>query len=228
MARKFRYPCPVTSKRLGLRERKKIATRHAIGLAAVKLAIEHGLENVLVEDIAEAAGVSPRTFNNYFSSKSEAICSIASGRARLIGAELRERPASEPLWEAITHAMVSHHQSTEPPDPAWIKGVRLVTSEPALQGEFLKTRHVMQESLADAIRDRIGAEDEHDMFCWIMAGAIVSISDIAIDRWLSSDPPVALTPLLHKALDEFADGMLAALPDRHRLSTEDIQGDTDD
>ncbi|HSZ46983.1 MAG TPA: helix-turn-helix domain-containing protein, partial [Streptosporangiaceae bacterium] len=48
-----------------MRERKKIATRQALGVAAMKLAIARGLDNVLVEDIAEAAGVSPRTFNNY-------------------------------------------------------------------------------------------------------------------------------------------------------------------
>ena len=45
---------------VGLRERKKVATRRALGLAAMRLAVERGLENVLVEDIAEAAGVSTR------------------------------------------------------------------------------------------------------------------------------------------------------------------------
>src|ERR1700730_17662225 len=60
----------------GLRARKKLATRQALGAAAMRLAIEHGLENVLVEDIAAAADVSPRTFNNYFASKYEAICAL--------------------------------------------------------------------------------------------------------------------------------------------------------
>src|SRR5580698_6176379 len=60
----------------GLRERKKVATRKALGMAAMRLAVERGLEHVLVEDIAEAAGVSARTFNNYFASKYEAICAL--------------------------------------------------------------------------------------------------------------------------------------------------------
>ena len=83
--RKFSYAdrvMPVTAadpaqEPSGLRERKKVATRHALGVAAMRLAIERGLENVLVEDIAEAAGVSTRTFNNYFASKYEAICALA-------------------------------------------------------------------------------------------------------------------------------------------------------
>ena len=69
----------------GLRERKKVATRQALGVAAMRLAIERGLDNVLVEDIAEAAGVSARTFNNYFASKYEAICALAFDRAMRIG-----------------------------------------------------------------------------------------------------------------------------------------------
>ena len=47
---------------MGLRERKKRATRRALRDAAVHLVLEHGLENVTVEEIAVAAEVSTRTF----------------------------------------------------------------------------------------------------------------------------------------------------------------------
>src|SRR5215469_11157364 len=73
----------------GLRERKKAATRHALGIAAMSLAIERGLDNVRPEDIAAKAGVSTRTFNNYFDSKKEAICALAMERGTLIGTALR-------------------------------------------------------------------------------------------------------------------------------------------
>src|SRR5246127_3717437 len=91
----------------GLRERKKLATRQALGMAAMRLAIERGLDNVLVEDIADAAGVSARTFNNYFASKYEAICALQQARAVRIGDALRARPAGEPLWESVTQAVLS-------------------------------------------------------------------------------------------------------------------------
>lgn len=69
------------SKRVGLRERKRIATRQALSDAALRLAMQRGLENVLIEDIADEAGVSLRTFRNYFSSKYEAICAPGADRA---------------------------------------------------------------------------------------------------------------------------------------------------
>jgi len=74
-------------------------------MAALRLAVERGLENVTVEDITAGAGVSLRTFGNYFSSKYEAICAIGTDRARRIGATLLARPAGEPLWDAIAGAL---------------------------------------------------------------------------------------------------------------------------
>jgi AcrR family transcriptional regulator len=58
---------------LGLRERKRLATRRAIQLAAVKLATERGFDKVTIDEISHAANVSPRTFFNYFPSKESAI-----------------------------------------------------------------------------------------------------------------------------------------------------------
>ncbi len=84
------------AERMGLRERKKQETRIALSWAAIRLTVERGFDNVRVEDIAAEAGVSPRTFNNYFSSKGEAIVARHLDRARLIMQELRRRPASEP------------------------------------------------------------------------------------------------------------------------------------
>src|SRR5690606_41224989 len=90
-----------------LRTRHKEATREAIGTAALRLAVEQGpsgLALVRVHDIAQAAGVSPRTYNNYFSSREEATCAFPADRARLPGDALRAPPAGEPLRAAGTAA----------------------------------------------------------------------------------------------------------------------------
>ncbi|MBL1437455.1 MAG: TetR family transcriptional regulator [Rhodobacteraceae bacterium] len=56
-----------------LRARQRQQTESAIRQAAVNLASEHGLDNVTTEMISAAAGVSPRTFFNYFSYKDAAF-----------------------------------------------------------------------------------------------------------------------------------------------------------
>jgi len=190
----------------GLRERKKVLTRKALGMAAMRLAIERGLDNVLVEDIAEAAGVSTRTFNNYFASKYEAICSLAFDRAMRIGAALRERPAQECLWTAITNAVMSEYGGADRAlDQDWMAGIQLVTSSPALRGESLKVQAMTQYALAEAIALRTA--EPGSMFPRILAASVMAAVQAALERWLHADPPTALAPLMRQALRDLADGM---------------------
>jgi AcrR family transcriptional regulator len=197
----------------GLRERKKLATRQALGFAAMRLAVHKGLDNVLVEDIAEAAGVSARTFNNYFASKYEAICALNFDRAMRIGTALLERPSDEPLWEAITNAVMSEYGVADRAlDEEWMAGLRLVTSEPALRGEYLKVHAMTQYSMAEAIAVRSKSSMTGSTFPRSLAGAVTAAVQAAMERWLRSDPPTALAPLIRQSLDDLAAGMLSTLP----------------
>ena len=197
-------PAPRATARLGLRERKKLATRDAIGGAALQLAVQRGLENITVEDIAAAANVSPRTFNNYFSSKLEAISAPGVDRTARIGAALCERPASEPLWEAITAAVLEHYDTVHSPQGAWKDGMRRVLLSPAMRGEYLKTNAAMQRALAAAIAERAGLDPDRDMLPVVLAGAVTTASQAAIRRWFNADPPVPLRPLVREALGQVA------------------------
>jgi AcrR family transcriptional regulator len=205
---------------VGLRERKKLATRQALGFAAMRLAVQHGVENVLVEDIAEAAGVSARTFNNYFGSKYEAICSLGFDRALRVGAALRDRPADEDLWQAVVGAVMSEYGAADHPlDPEWMAGVRVVTSSPALRGEYLKVQYMIQFALAEAIAIRMGPRAAASMFPRILSASVTCVVQVVFERWLTSDPPVALAPMMRRGLTELADGM------RRTLDT-DVRSDT--
>ncbi|GLX10331.1 TetR family transcriptional regulator [Microbispora sp. NBRC 16548] len=198
--------------RPGLRERKKQETRIALSWAAIRLAVERGLENVRVEDIAAEARVAPRTFNNYFSSKGEAIAARHLERARLIAQELRRRPASEPLWEAIKIAVVTQlamgaSYDARQPDQQWQTGIRLMVSEPSLQGEMLKANAIAEDELAAAIAERTGTDVARDLYPRLVAGAAGAAIRVAMDQWLRADPPVPVRPLIEDALDRLSAGL---------------------
>jgi AcrR family transcriptional regulator len=191
----------------GLRERKKQQTQEALSWAALRLAAERGFGNVLVEDIAADAGVSPRTFNNYFSSKAEAIAWRQLNRARETARRLLLRPAEEPLWDSITETLVEQAGGERyNPDPQWTAGVRLMLTDQALFGEYLKANVAAELELAAAVAMRTGTEPT-DVYPQLVAAAVGAAHRVATGRWLLADPPVALGALLRDNLRRVADGL---------------------
>jgi AcrR family transcriptional regulator len=199
--------------RIGLRERKRQETRIALSWAAICLSVERGVDNVRVEDIAAAADVSLRTFRNYFSSKAEAIAARHLDRALRIADELRARPAAESLWDAIANAVQAQFalgQETggeHAPDQRWVDGIRLMLTEPALQGEFFKANAVAQAELAKAIAERTGTDVAGDLYPQLVAAAVGAATTVATTHWLRADPPIPIAPLLRDVLARLAAGL---------------------
>jgi AcrR family transcriptional regulator len=189
----------------GRRERKRLATRHALSSAALQLAVERGLENVTIEDITARADVAVRTFSNYFASKYEAICAFPADRARRIGVSLLERPADEPLWESLINAVLQHYEGG---DQAFgqelMAAIGLVVNSPAIRGEYLKVNAEMQDALAAAIAERTGTDPETDMYPQILAGAVTAATQVAVRYWHRASPPRPLLPMIELALRQLA------------------------
>jgi AcrR family transcriptional regulator len=193
----------------GLRERKKRETRMALSLAAVRLAVQRGWDHVTVEEIAAAANVSERTFRNYFSSKAEAIASRHLDRTLQIAEDLRERPAGEPLWDAISHAVLPQYPSggVGTGDRGWQDAMRVMLAEPALRAEILRIGPAAQEELARAIAERTGTDARDDLYPKLVAAAVGAATAAAVEHCLRAQPPVTIGPVLAGALHQLARGL---------------------
>ncbi|MCX7520933.1 helix-turn-helix domain containing protein [Microbacterium sp. STN6] len=107
---------------LGLRERKRRATRLAIQRAAIDLASERGLEGVTVEEISRVANVSPRTFFNYFSSKDTAVVGEVpelpdeAAIERFVNAGPAE-PLLDGIAELLAQALLADDPSSDEAEP---------------------------------------------------------------------------------------------------------------
>ena len=192
----------------GRRERKKRATRQALSAAALRLAREHGPQNVRVDDIAEAAGVSPRTYNNYFSSREQAIVvALAAQRGHGVAAALRRRPADEPLEHAVVGALIEQYSGDGEPDRDMLA---LITSAPALQAEFLDTIAAIERPLAEAIAARTGADGHGELGPEVLAAAVSGAARVAAQRWLQPAPDTNFSAMLHDALTCLTPALRAA------------------
>jgi AcrR family transcriptional regulator len=168
------------------RDRQREETRRDLALAAFDLATTHGLANVRVPDIAAAAGVSTRTFNNYFSSKEEAITWPAKQRASHQAVDLLNRPADEPLADALLATITGRYGN--PPDdglpPNWLRGFRaLVAAEPSLHGEYLKASDAAERALTEAIASRLQT-DGHEIRAQVIAAMVVGAERAAVLHWI--------------------------------------------
>ena len=202
---------------LGLRERKKLGTRWALSDAALELALERGLENVTREDIANRAGVSLRTFNNYFAGKYEAVAFRQIDRTRQSLAAFRERPTDEPLWSAITHAMLAPLEAEGAAD------VRPTSEELVVLRDLLSARDLRaaltKDLFADwveAIAHRTGTDPVRDMYPRLVAAVVRVVGETAMEAYAHADPPVAYTELLRHGLAEVAAGLPVPTPRRGR------------
>jgi AcrR family transcriptional regulator len=177
-----------------LRERKKQATRAALREAALRLAMERGPDQVRVEDIAEAAGVSPRTYNNYFSSREQAIVSaVTADREARIAEAVAARPAEARLADAVTEAVIEQYTDT---GERAREALLLITSRPALREAFLDVAAGIEHPLTRVIAERLPETGAHT--ARVLAASVAAAVRIALEGWLRPAETVQ-TPGRHTA-----------------------------
>ncbi|RAJ58775.1 TetR family transcriptional regulator [Streptomyces sp. Amel2xB2] len=170
----------MTTPRPGLRERKKQATREALREAALRLAVERGPDQVRVEDIAEAAGVSPRTYNNYFASREQAIVSaVTADREARIAAAVAARPAEVRLADAVTEAVVEQYTNAGEREQ---RALLLITTQSALRDAFLDTTADIEPPLTAVIAERLDGAEAHTAH--VLAASVAAAVRIALEGWL--------------------------------------------
>lgn len=200
----------------GLRERKKVETRRALSDAALHLVLERGIDNVTREAIAERAGVSLRTFNNYFAGKYEAVAYRQIERMRRSLKVFREWPAHEPLWTAITESVLDPLLAEMGEDyaPTREQLDQLVELSMALEVRNVLANNLMAEWV-QAIAERTGTDPERDMYPRLVGASIRAVAEAAMDTYVRADPPVSVVGLIRRG---FAD-VAAGLPEPNRKSS---------
>ena len=188
----------------GLRERKKARTRAAIQEQALRLFREQGYEATTVEQIAEAAEVSPSTFFRYFGTKEEVVAYDALDP--VVMAAWRAQPADMKPIAAIRPAMWDVFGSMA---PAQIEELmdrgRLLFSVPELRqvaiGELLRSVQMVTDELAG----RLGRPSD-DLEVRVFGGAIMAAMLAAMMPMLEHPSGDMLTQL-DRALTFLEEGM---------------------
>ncbi|MCD2186563.1 TetR/AcrR family transcriptional regulator [Actinomycetospora soli] len=204
----------MTTVELGRRERKKLATRAALSEAAVALSLEHGLEHVTIEQIADAADVSLRTFFNYFSSKEEAVVAGDSARGDALVELVRERPAAESVLTALRTAVVEHVDELAGDDQ--LDALRMMRRTPSLLPHQLAAYAARERELAVVIAERLGERLPDDgsvgLRAALAAAVVMAGVRVVMQRW--TDGGTRDRDVLRASLGEMFDQLAAGLGER--------------
>ncbi|MFF0594332.1 TetR family transcriptional regulator [Streptomyces antibioticus] len=179
-----------------------------IARAAAGLFVNRGLKATRAEDIAQAAGIAPRTFYRYFATKEEAVTPLYAAGADRWAEAVREAPAGLPVPEALEHA-VRHTlvpgRMVSASSWEWVRTlIRLAGTSPALGKVWAEVCHASEATLAEVLVGRAehaeqaeGAEEAeeaaervavgpHQLF----AAAVVSAAvRVAVESWAATDLP---------------------------------------
>jgi len=184
----------------GLRERKKAATRQALHQAAVQLATEHGLDRITVEAIADEAGVSRRTFSNYFGSKEEALMYGDFRRIRGLIEAVRSRPSAESPWAALTAAAASFNSELGELDPQMVSQGRLMRTHPTLLAAQVQTFAGVERELAAEVSARMTEDDPRGVRARMTAATFLVALRVSINMWLEAPAGTKLWDIAEESL----------------------------
>ncbi|MFJ3337743.1 TetR/AcrR family transcriptional regulator [Streptomyces sp. NPDC086766] len=177
-----------------LTERRKAVTRMEIARAAARLFVTRGLRATRAEDIAQAAGVAPRTFYRYFATKEEAVAPLyAAGAGRWTQA-VREAPDDLPVLRALEHAVrytLTPGAGVPEASWQWVRTlIRLADTNPAVRKVWAEECQASERRLADVLVDRLDNVAERPpgsqevRFAAAVASAAVRV---AVESWAAGE-----------------------------------------
>lgn len=184
-----------------LRDHARGAVRDEVMRCAWGLFVQHGFEGTTVDQIAEAAGMSRRTFFRYFAGKEELVLERVVESGQSIADELDSRPDAEAAWPALRAAFAPLVALQEQhPDQARPLMVMLRT-EPGLRGSILERRRRWQDLLTPLVAARLprtrGAAN--DVRASAVTGSALACLEAAQDHW-TDHPGSSLPRLLDQAM----------------------------
>jgi AcrR family transcriptional regulator len=197
-----------------LRERKKLATRRSLRRIAIDLVAERGFSHVTVDDIAEAAQVSTRTFFNYFPSKEAALSGMAPDQIEALREEIVHQAPGQPAVDALRAVLARDARAMadelrglggEPAD--WLRRMKEARSDPHLRAAQGAEMAKVERAITEALAERLGTDPERDPYPGLLAATAAGLFRSSMSYWAASGGTTPPDHLIDLAFQALAGGM---------------------
>ncbi len=165
-----------------LRDRQRAQIRADIRRAAFRLFKERGYDAVTTEEIATAAGVSPRTFFRHVPAKEELLLApVRHGGAEVV-ILLEQRPITESPDVALTNAIIARTRSFDEADTEEWREALLVA--PDLLDKLTFHTPADKERATQLIAQRMGTKPDVDIRPGLLVQLGFAAADFAFQQWV--------------------------------------------
>ncbi|MEM9133155.1 MAG: TetR family transcriptional regulator [Actinomycetota bacterium] len=166
---------------------------------ALRLFQERGYDAVTTVDIAEAAGVNPRTFFRHFETKADAVFFESERTTNEFLAALYAAPRNLSLTDALTRVIIDQ-MTTDPPAADDIARYELVRRTPGLVEVVTNRQRDLEHRLVRWIAQR-SRLPEDDLDVQLVAAALVACRRVVMEEGVRVGATVdEAEPLIHRAL----------------------------
>ncbi len=161
-------------------EERKERTRAMLAEAAADLFVMKGFDHTTVEEIAQAADISPRTFFRYFATKEEVVMSFLWLKVDKLLASLAVRPSDESLLESVQVVFRSTEADSDVERDRQL--LRLLATTPSLRARWLVDGWESAVRLRPIIAGRLGLE-ESSARVGLIANTLFMVAETVLDQW---------------------------------------------
>lgn len=186
-----------------LRSLTRETVRAQIAETAWSVFAERGFDDVTVNEVAEATGISRASFFRYFSSKEEAVFVALEAMGAEIATALEERPPQEEPWVALRRAFDAATPNYANNPARSLARLNLTRETPSLRAHQLERQAQWRDLIGPALALRLGLDPE-DVRVDAIVGASQAALDAATERWALSGGELDLTTLIDEAFEAIA------------------------
>jgi mycofactocin system transcriptional regulator len=179
-------------------------TRSRVERAALDLFTLRGFENVTSDEVADAAGISRRTFFRYYATKADAVWGDFAGHVARLGGLLAGTDPAKPVLASVCAAYVEVNDYPQADLPLLRERMHLILTEPALLAHSHLRFAEVDRVVARHVAARTGTSPT-GLVPRLVAASTRASATTAFEAWLA-DERSSLTELLHQAFDEMAAG----------------------
>ncbi len=179
-------------------------TRAHVEQAALDLFTRKGFDQVIIDDVAAAAGISRRTFFRYFATKADAVWGDFAAHVHRLQHSLASADPAQPVLATVCAAYVEVNDYADEALPLLRERMRLIVTEPALLAHSQLRYADIDRVVAEHVALRTG-EPPTALVPRLVAASTRAAATTAFEIWLVDDT-MPLTRALHEAFTQLTEG----------------------